>query len=119
MSAFMLTGCIDETVPEDSVATAEQAGSSATALEASLRGIPSQMAQGYLVYGDQVHETDMAYPAYMIAQTELLGDMYPGGDSGYDWYYTYSSTERNMGDNTYFAYLPWFTFSPSLTKGEL
>lgn len=110
MSAMMLTGCIDETFPEDSVATAEQVGSSASALEASLRGIPSQMAQGYLVYGEQVHETDMAYPAYMIAQTELLGDMFPGGDSGYDWYYAYNATDRTFGDNSYPSYLSWFTF---------
>lgn len=112
MSAFMLTGCIDETLPEDSVATSEQVGSSASALEASLRGVPSQMVQGYLVYGSQTHETDMAFPAYMIAQTELLGDMYPGvsENTGYDWYYSYNTTEKNMGDNSYPSYLSWFTF---------
>ena len=110
LSAFALTSCIEETFPEDSVATAEQISASASAMEASLRGIPSQMAQGYLVYGSQTHETDMAYPAYMIAQTELLGDMYPGGDSGYDWYYSYNATSYNMGDNSYSSYLCWFTF---------
>ena len=111
MSALSLTSCIEETLPQDSVATAEQVGASAAALEASLKGIPSQMAQGYLVYGDQVHETDMAYPAYMIAQTELLGDMFPGGtDSGYDWYYAYNATDLNMRDNSYPSYLSWFTF---------
>ena len=112
MSAFMLTSCIDETFPEDSVATSEQVGSSASALEASLRGVPSQMAQGYLVYGSQTHETDMAYPAYMIAQTEFLGDMYPGKseNAGYDWYYSYNATNHNMGDNSYPSYLSWFTF---------
>lgn len=110
MSALGLTSCIDETFPQDSVATSEQIGASASAMEASLRGIPSQMAQGYLVYGDQVHETDMAYPAYMIAQTELLGDMFPSGDSGYDWYYSYNATDNNMGDNSYPSYLSWFTF---------
>lgn len=110
LSALGLTSCIDETFPQDSVATSEQIGASASAMEASLRGIPSQMAQGYLVYGDQVHETDMAYPAYMIAQTELLGDMFPSGDSGYDWYYSYNATDNNMGDNSYPSYLSWFTF---------
>ena len=110
LSAFALTSCIEETFPEGASATAEQVGSSASAMEASLRGVPSQMAQGYLVYGDQVHETDMAYPAYMIAQTELLGDMYPSGDSGYDWYYAYNATDYNMGDNSYPSYLCWYTF---------
>ena len=108
--AFVLTSCIDETVPEDGTATTEQIGASSAALEASLSGIPSQMAQGYYVYGDQVHETDMAYPQFMIACTEMLGDMYPlGSNSGYDWYRNYNTMAANVGDNSYMAYLPWFT----------
>ena len=68
------------------------------------------MVQWYLVYGEQVHETDMAYPQLMIAQTEMLGDMYPGGsESGYDWFRNYNTFNGNVGENSYFAYLPWFT----------
>ena len=112
LSAFALTSCIDETMPEDSVATSEQISSSATAMEAALRGIPASMAQGYYVYGSQTHETDMAYPAYMIAQTELLGDMYAGSaeNTGYDWFYAYNATSYTFGDNSYPSYLCWFTF---------
>lgn len=112
MSAFALTSCIEETFPEDNIATSDQIAASPSALEAALRGIPSQMAQGYLVYGDQVHETDMGYPAYMIAQTELLGDMYPGlvENTGYDWYKAYNVLSYNMSDNSYPSYLSWFTF---------
>lgn len=107
--AFALTSCIEETFPEGSTATSEQVGASATALEASLNGIPSQMTQGYYVYGNQTHETDMAYPQLMIAQTEMLGDMYPlGSNSGYDWFRNYN-VFTSVGENTYFAYLPWFT----------
>lgn len=51
----------------------------------------------------------MGYPQFMIAQTEMLGDMYPGGsNSGYDWYRNYN-TFQSFGERTYFAYLPWFT----------
>lgn len=104
------SSCIEETFPESDTATIEQIGASATALESSVRGIPSQMTKGYLVYDDQVHETDMAYPQFMIAQTEMLGDMYPeGSNSGYDWYRTYNTLSQSMGPETYFAYLPWFT----------
>lgn len=108
LSAFSLTSCIEETFPEDSIATSEQVGASPSALEGSLRGIPSQMAQGYLVYGSQVHETDMGYPQYMIGQTEMLGDMLPLGDSGYDWYSPYNSTS-SMSETGYYSYLSWFT----------
>ena len=106
----MLTGCIEETFPEGSTATSEQIGASATALEASLNGIPSQMSQGYLVYGSQTHETDMAYPQFIIPMTEMLGDMYPlGENSGYDWFRNYNTFNGNHGETSYMAFLPWFT----------
>ncbi len=105
-----LTSCIEETFPKSSSATADQIGKSATALEASLNGIPSQMSTGYLVYGEQEDETDMAYPQFMIAQTELLGDMYPGGSKiGYDWYVSYNTLSYSIGPNSVNAFLPWFT----------
>lgn len=111
MSAMLLTSCIEETFPESGSATAGQVGASATALEASLKGIPPQMSQGYYVYGNQTHETDMGLPALMIGMTEMLGDMYPlGSNSGYDWYREYNCFNRNFGETSYFSYLPWFTF---------
>ena len=104
------TGCIEETFPEGGTATSEQIGSSASALQAALRGIPSQMSQGYLVHGGQVDEKDMAYPLLMIAQTEMLGDIYPlGSNSGYDWYRHYNTFQGNLGDNSQYSFLPWFT----------
>ena len=109
-SSLTLTSCIEEVLPESSTATAEQVGASSSALEASVSGIPAQMCQGYLVYGDQVHETDMAFPQLLIAMTEMLGDMYPlGENSGYDWYRNYNTFSSNYGDNSYMAYLPWRT----------
>ena len=80
-SLLMFNSCIDEMVPEGDTATSDQIGASASALEASLNGIPSQMTQGYYVYDEQEHETDMSYPQFMIAQTEMLGDMYPLGSN--------------------------------------
>lgn len=110
ISAVALSSCIEETFPESDSATSEQIGASASALEAALNGIPATMAQGYLVYESQVHETDMSYPQFMIAQTEMLGDMYPlGANSGYDWYRNYNTFQGNVGETSYFAYLPWFT----------
>lgn len=110
VSAVALTGCIKEVQPLTSYATSEQIAESSSAMEASVNGIPAKMAQGYMVYGEQVHETDMAFPQFMIAFTELLGDMYPlGSNSGYDWYRNYNTFSSNFGDNSYFAYLPWFT----------
>lgn len=109
-SLLMFNSCIDEMVPEGDTATSDQIGASASALEASLNGIPSQMTQGYYVYDEQEHETDMSYPQFMIAQTEMLGDMYPlGSNTGYDWYRNYNTFNGAFGENSYFSYLPFFT----------
>ena len=107
--AFVLTGCIDETFPESDSATQEQVEALPSAFEATLRGISAKMTEGYLVYGDQVHETDMSYPQFMLAQTEMLGDIFPGDEPGYDWYQNYNTFSRNFGEDSYFAYLPFFT----------
>lgn len=110
-ASVSLSSCIDETVPEDDYATTDQVGASSSALEASLNGIPTQMTEGYLVYkGEQVDETDMGYPQFMIALTEMLGDMYPGGEPGYDHYRAYNTLEGTvLSETSYFSYLPWFT----------
>ena len=107
VSATVLTGCIEEVFPEDSTATSDQIGASATAIEASLNGLPSQMVQGYLVYGKQTHETDLAYPSLMLAQTELLGDVV-ATDYGYDWWWLFNAN-NGMNDTGYYSYLPYFT----------
>lgn len=108
-ATLLTTSCIEETFPESSTVTAEQVGASATALAASLNGIPSQMSQWYYVYGSQTHETDMSYLMFPIADTELLGDMYPAGsNSGYDWYRSYNVCQ-GFGPNSYPSYLSWFS----------
>ena len=106
ISATVLTGCIEEIFPENSTATSEQIGASASALEAAINGLPSQMVQGYLVYGRQVRESDLAYPSLMLVQSELLGDIV-ATEYGYDWWWRYSANYA-MGDNTYESFLPYF-----------
>lgn len=109
-ATMALTSCLEETFPESSTATEKQVGEVASGLESAVNGIPARMQQGYLVYGEQEHETDMAYPQFMIAQTEMLGDMYPlGSNSGYDWYRNYNTCDRIYGTTSYFSYLPYRT----------
>ena len=108
-ATLLTTSCIDETFPESSTVTADQLAASADAFVASVNGISSQMSQWYYVYGEQEHETDMGYLMYLIADTELLGDMYPeGSNSGYDWFRAYNVCQ-GMGLQSYASYLSWFT----------
>lgn len=111
VSATVLTGCIEETFPENSTATSDQIGTSASALEGMVNGLPSQQVQWYFVYGSaEQEETDMGYPMYMIAQTEMLGDMMAlGSEPGYDWFYPYNTGHTAFGEQDTYSYLPWFT----------
>ncbi len=107
--ALLMVSCIDETFPESEYATSEQIGESASALEAAVSGIPSQMAQGYYIYGDQVSEIDMAYPQFMIEMSEMLGDLFPVINPGYDHYSPFNAVTDALGDTSYRSYVPWAT----------
>ena len=107
-AVLSLTSYIDETFPESSTVTEDQMSNAG--LSSAIAGLSSQYVQGYLVYGEQEHETDMAYPQFMIAQTEMMGDMYAlGSNTGYDWYRTYNTMDRDMSGTSYFSWLPWRT----------
>ncbi len=104
----ILSSCIKETFPLSSTATSEQIGASATALDASMSGLPAQLSQSYPVWGSGTQfEPDMGYPSFMMQFTELLGDIYPlGPNSGYDWFRSWN-TNKNMGPTTNWTYIPW------------
>ncbi|MBR4585595.1 MAG: RagB/SusD family nutrient uptake outer membrane protein [Bacteroidales bacterium] len=103
------SSCIKETFPMSDTATKEQLASSSSALNAMVGAIPAQMATGYLVYGRQEYETDMAWPGIMIALDSVTGIIVDTGDSGYDWYQCYSNPTYGLGPTSYEAYIPWRT----------
>lgn len=105
---LLATGCIKETFPT-SVATTEQIGASTSALEATVRAMPAQLVQGYLVYGQQEWEFDMAYPGLMIALDSAAGEIIDSGNTGYDWYSYWSSNDYGLGETTSRSYVPWRT----------
>lgn len=107
--AMSLVGCIKETFPTD-IATTEQIGASASALEASVRGIPAQLVQGYLIYGGQEYEYDMAMPGLMIMLDSCAGEIVDSGETGYDWYSYWSGVEFQLSPTYPTSYVPWRTF---------
>ncbi len=107
-SVALLSSCIKETFPQSSFATSEQVGSSATALAAAMSGLPAQLTQSYPVWGStEQYEPDMAYPMFLMAFTELMGDIYPGGsEPGYDWFRSWN-TCKGMAPTDDQSYIPW------------
>lgn len=109
LAAVLGSSCIKETFPMSDTATKEQLASSSSALSAMVGAIPAQMATGYLVYGTQTYETDMAWPGIMIALDSVTGIIVDTGDSGYDWYGSYSNPTYGLGETSYESYIPWRT----------
>lgn len=109
ISLLSLTACIKETFPT-SFATTEQVGSSSSALEAMVSAIPAQMVQGYLIYGTQTYEYDMAYPGLMMMLDGNSGDIVVNGDNGGNWYAYWCGLEYTVGPTRAIAYVPWRTF---------
>lgn len=93
----------------DDSATASQVGASASALSGMVAAIPAQMSQGYLVYGAQEWEFDMAYPGIMLILDSAAGEFVDGGETGYDWFSYWSSNEYTLGATTSRSYCPWRT----------
>lgn len=111
-SAFVLTGCIKETVP-NSVVTSDQVSESATALEAMVNAIPVSEAYPYSVFGrSNNYGFDFGLPGMMCATDACTGDeVCTGGDeqSGYDWF-TYWKNGTVMGPTQIIARYAWFCY---------
>lgn len=107
-TVLLANACIKETFPTNQ-ATKEQIGASSSALEASVRSLPATLVQGYLVYGEQEWEFDMAYPGLMIALDSAAGEIVDSGETGYDWFSYWSSNDYNLGETTSRSYVPWRT----------
>lgn len=93
-SAALLTGCIEETVPFEGAATAEQVGKSPVALTASIDGLISQAYQPYFFFGSSNQlEYDISYAGLLITYARMTNDMVNNSATiGYDWWTGYTGS---------------------------
>lgn len=108
LGAAALTGCIKETFPTNG-ATAEQVGSSSSALSSMVNSIPTQL----ILPGTNFDQAwDFGYPAINVSLTCMTGDMVILGDTGYDWFgnwmtNTYLSEDYVTGYQFWYNYYKW------------
>ena len=81
VSATAMTGCIKETFPESSYATAEQVGNSPFAAEGMIYTLPTPLITNYTGQGQK----DFGYPALMMAYDYMAGEFIP---NSFGWDYT-------------------------------
>lgn len=110
LSVLALSSCIKETIPEGGTVTAKQLTESASALNASIAGIPAQFATAYPIFGeDNQLEPDCGLPQFHFEFCEIMGDIFvQGTNSSYDWFRRWN-INQNMGANTWLAQVPWYT----------
>lgn len=57
--------------------------------DVSLKTIISQMTKSDCIF--PYNPTDFGYPHYMVEASEMMGELYPSGESAYDWFKSYNS----------------------------
>lgn len=96
LGTLSLTGCIEETVPLGSTATAEQLAASAKATEALLAA-PAAFTNNFGTYNSD-YGFDWGYGALMHARDVMTGDMIVCS-SGYNWFTYWSENIKQAEDS--------------------
>lgn len=100
-----LTGCIKEVFPTNG-ATADQVGSSSSALSSMVNAIPTQL----ILPGQNAdYAWDFGYPAINVTLTCLSGDMVVLGDVGYDWFSNWM-TNTALSEDYVTGYQFWYNY---------
>ncbi len=88
------TSCIEETLPT-SIVTTDQAAASDTALEGMVGALATSMVDVFGAFGSTVAmHYDFAYPAVMIANDAMAGEVVSTSseaNAGYNWFSSWSS----------------------------
>ena len=72
--------------------------------EISLKAVISQMTASDCI--KKFDPTDFGYPHYMVAASEMMGELYPSGGTGYDWFSSYNS---GVKEDYRAAFFSWYT----------
>lgn len=113
-----LTGCIDETIPTQTV-TQDQVQASPDAAASYAMGMPAFL-NTYAVLGSTSRHYDFGYPSMMHIRDVMTGDMpILASASGYDWFDAWELNEYQAQDNIYpsssgIHILSWFRLLTSL-----
>lgn len=111
-ASLTMTGCIEETFPTGSTATAEMVAESATALEAMVGAIPVNMAYPYSFLGSGNNRGfDFGYPSLMLMTDSCVGDYACTTEdgSGYDWF-SFWKNGTGIGPTQSYSGFPWTVY---------
>lgn len=112
-----LTGCIDETIPTQTV-TQDQVQASPDAAASYAMGMPAFL-NTYAVLGTASRHYDFGYPSMMHIRDVMTGDMpILASASGYDWFDAWELNEYQAQDNIY-PQLIWNTYTQLVQTANL
>lgn len=107
VAAFSLSGCIEETMPANGIATEDQVGSSSSATEALVMAMPSYC---HTVTWDDRHMC-FGYGSMMHIRDLQTGDaIMKFSPSGYDTWFNKWSQNKYMGQDYFYAQYEWIYY---------
>lgn len=106
IAPFVMTSCIEETEPTNSV-TQDQLGASSTAIEAAIGGIPSYMKK-YHVWTSEAW--DFGYPAQMLIRDFLTQDAFQPYN-GYQHFWQGQQISLGLDSGYSFCQVTWYYYN--------
>lgn len=74
-------------------------------METSLNSIIKEITKSENI--KKGNPTDMGYPHYMVAATQMMGDVYPSASYSYDWFNSYNTMK--ITEKSYSSLISWYT----------
>ncbi len=106
-AAFLFTSCIQETNPQSSTITAEQAANAPGAFQNFVDAITNSLCGQFTYNGnDNTSPWDFGYPSFFL-QRDVMGQDIAVEDSGSEWYTTWYTCGPALGPGYAITQLPW------------
>lgn len=103
----LATSCIEETFPQKSPITGEQADNAPGAFDNFVGSLTSTLAGQFTYGGDDYDAYDYGYSTFFLMRDVMGQDMVPTTTSGTEWYGPWYSYDATLGPSYAIAQMPW------------
>lgn len=103
----LATSCIEETFPQNSPITGEQADNAPGAFDNFVGSLTSTLAGQFTYGGDDYDAYDYGYSTFFLMRDVMGQDMVPTTTSGTEWYGSWYSYDVTLGPSYAHSQMPW------------
>ena len=104
--AVLTTGCIDEVLPQQGVASGDQVAAAPGAFQNSVDAMTATMVGQYLFSADNHYNYDIGYPGFIMMR-DVMGQDMPLAMDGNDHYTSWYASGTGLGPRYLVCQIPW------------